>query len=247
MDNILIMIIVGLTGVVGGYLFRMADSRVTSAFMEDRAKDAAAKEEAAREAAPKKLDEHSVLRVTVDPTLKWHLELDEVPLDPDGLTPDQRARLVNVIVQIRPWIDGKVSGPVSAPVVSAPPPAPAPMPMSPYMVQAPSPTPPAAGPAAPAGSLRLDPRRGFRSLLENEVKKPEVFKGPSIVAMIDAVLQKKLEASPFADKHIRLEEGSLGEVIVYVGVQRYSGVEAVPDDAIQSLIKQSIADWNAQN
>jgi len=239
-----IVIIVGGIAAIGGYLFGMADSRVTNAFKESREKNTALKENTPGEQAPARLDEHNVLKVSVDPSLKWHLELDDVKIEPDGLSAEQRARLVNVIVQIRPWIDGKSAAPMAAPP-NIPIPVDGPS-LEERIVQAAAPEAPAAKPAAASGPLRIDFRRGFRSLLENEVKKPEVFKGPSIVAMIDDVLQKKLDRSPFSDKHIRLEEGSVGEVIVYVGVQRYSGVDAVPDEAIKALIKQAIAEWDQQ-
>jgi hypothetical protein len=64
--------------------------------------------------------------------------------------------------------------------------------------------------------------------------------------MIDEVLQKKLENSPLAGKKIRLEEGSVGEVVVFVGTMRYSGIEAVPDENIKAIIKEAIADWDSK-
>jgi hypothetical protein len=87
--------------------------------------------------------------------------------------------------------------------------------------------------------------RGFRTLLESEVKKTDVIlSGPSIVGLIDEVLQKKLENSPLAAKNIRLEEGSVGEVVVFVGAMRYSGIDAVPEGEIKSIIQEAIAEWN---
>jgi hypothetical protein len=248
--SILSIIIVGAIAAIGGYLFGMADSRVTNAFKETREKEAAVKQAIANEkqtvaAAAPRLDDHNVLNVSLDPALKWHLQLDGVPLEPDGLSPEQRARLVNVIVQIRPWIDGKVVGaPVTPPVSPAPAGPPPPIPG--VTVPMPATVAPVTAPAAPAGPPRIDIARGFRSLLENEVKKPEALQARSIIGMIDDVLQRKLAMSPLADRHIRLEEGSVGEVIVYVGVQRYSGVDAVPDEAIKALIKQAIAEWDKQ-
>ncbi len=230
-----LIVLIGVLAAGAGYVFHMLDSRVTTALMESRAKAPDAEEEKPAQ----KLDEHSVLRVTVDPALKWHLELDGVQIEPDGLSAEQRARLVNVIVQIRPWIDGKT--------VASPTPPPIPMaPSLPPAVASNLPSPPAA--SAPVGTqpaaLRLNIGRGFRSLLESDVKKPEPLKVPSIVGMIDEVLQKKLESSPLAGKRIRLEEGEVGEVIVFVGAVRYSGVDAVPDEDIKAIIRAAIADWD---
>lgn len=235
MENIWLIILVGVIAAIAGYVFGMLDSRVTTALKEGREKIVDS------EAAAKKIDEHSVLRVTVDPTLKWHLQLDDVYIEPNGLSAEQRTRLVNVLVQIRPWIDGKTA---PAPMPDAPAAASMPIPAS---IQ-PSPLPSSAlvgtQPAAASGAPRIDFARGFRSLLENDVKKPEPLKGPSIVGMIDEVLQKKLEGSPLAGKKIRLEEGSVGEVVVYVGAIRYSGIDAVPDEDIKAMIKVAIAEWD---
>lgn len=233
-----LLVLIGAIAGIAGYGFGMLDSRVTKALKDGREKAAEAEEP-----APAKLDEHSVLKVTLDPALKWHLELDGNRIEPDGLTPEQRTRLVNVLVQVRPWVDGKmaaapaanmpVAAPVPAPVASAPASG-IPMPAS------------AASATQPADTTatRLDLGRGIRTLFEKDFKKPEVLKGPSIVALIDEVLQKKLLASPLADRRIRLEEGSLGEVIVFVGQTRYSGVDAVPDESIKAIIREAIADWD---
>jgi hypothetical protein len=235
MENIWPIILVGVIAAIAGYVFGMIDSRVTTVLKEGREKIVESEAEAAQ-----KLDEHNVLKVTVDPALKWHLELDGIGIEPDGLTAEQRTRLVNVLVQIRPWIDGKtVSAP--APITSAPPAsisAP-PQPAS----SAPIVPPPIAGVPA-TGNPRLDFGRGFRSLLDSDIRKPEPPKGTSIVSMIDEVLQRKLENSPLAGKKIRLEEGSIGEVIVFVGIIRYSGIDAVPDEDIKAIIRAAIAEWD---
>jgi hypothetical protein len=237
--NPLLFFIIIIVAVGGGYVFRMLDSRVTTALKEGLEK--APDDEESKPA--QKLDEHGVLRVTVDSALRWHLELDGVHLQPDGLTAEQRARLVNVIVQIRPWIDGKTVAalaPATAPLVA---PAAGSNLSSSLAVSS---AVPSAQPAVPAASTapRLDIGRGFRSMLENDLTKPEVVKPPSIVSMIDVVLQKKLESSPLVGKRIRLEEGSLGEVVVYVGAVHYSGVDAVPDEDIKSIIRAAIAEWD---
>jgi hypothetical protein len=168
MENIWPVIIVGVIAAIAGYVFGMIDSRVTTALKEGREKIVQSET-----AAAEKPDEHSVLRVTIDPSLKWHLQLDGIHIEPDGLTAEQRARLVNVLVQIRPWIDGKI---VAAPVPSTSVvPASAPLPLTPQS------SPVGAQPveAASTSAPRLDFGRGFRTLLENDVKKPEPVKAPA--------------------------------------------------------------------
>jgi hypothetical protein len=235
MENIWPIIIVGAVAAIAGYLFGMLDSRVTTVLKEGREKVVAAEEE---KASTLKLDEHDVLKATIDSGLKWHLELDGVRIEPDELTSEQRARLVNVIVQIRPWIDGKT---LAAPVAPPPPPAPTQL-AAPISAPVSIGIQPAATPAP-----RLDIGRGFRSILESDLgKKSDSSKSPSIVGMIDEVLQKKLAVSPLAAKKIRLEEGSVGEVIVYVGAIRYSGIDSIPDEDIKTIIREAIEEWNTK-
>lgn len=180
---------------------------------------------------------HDILKVNIDAALKLHLILDGVELEPDGLVAEQRARLVNVIVQIRPWIDGKIvpSAEPLLPVVASP---------EPKISALSTLSTPQSTPATP--HVRINPLQGFRSLVESEVKKPEPLLQNNIISLIDEVLQKKLESSSLIDKKIRIEAGPTGEVIVYVGSARYIGVDNVPDSAIQRIIQDAIAEWNAK-
>jgi hypothetical protein len=146
---------------------------------------------------------------------------------------------------MRPWIDGKpapaavtVPAPAPAPVVDFQP-APEPPPLKPQTAST-----AAQIPVPPPPPPKVDALRGLRSLLKNEIKTPDQRKSVSIVAMIDDVLQTKIPGTPFSGKGIRLEEGSFGEVIVYVDKNRYPSVDAVPDPEIQALIKSAIADWD---
>jgi hypothetical protein len=210
----------------------LADEKAAVKLAAEQAKAEQAKAEQAKKENIPESNEQTALRVLFDPSMKCFVEVDGQRVPSDGLTPEQRQRLVQVIVQIRPWIDGKVPAPAPSPL---PPPAP-----TRAVVPAPQ----------PAASIsqtapRIDPLRGFRSMLENEVKKKEPIHLLSIVAMIDEILQHKLESSPLASKKIKLEEGSMGEVLVHVGANRYSGIDSVPDPEIQALIKDAIAEFNS--
>jgi len=240
--NPFLLVVIALLVFGAGYVFHMLDSRVTSALKDGREplpKDVVEK------AAPK-IDEHGVLRVTVDPAVRWHLELDGVHLEPDGVSAEQRARLVNVIVQIRPWIDGKTPAAAPSPAVATGPASLVTTDLSPAVAAALPLSMRPVEPTTPPMATKLDFGRGFRSMLEKDLspKKAELPPPTSIVSMIDDVLQQKLVGSPLAAKRIRLEEGSLGEVVVFVGAARYSGVDAVPDDDVKALIRSAIADWD---
>jgi hypothetical protein len=244
------MIVIALVAFGLGYLFRIVDSRFTAAAKKKFEKPAHPVEvvkEVIREVEVFKErgvpGETAVLLASVDQAQKWHLELDGVRLEEvSGMSVEQRQRLISVIVQIRPWIDGKPAAP--APIAA---PAPAPV-VAPTPVQTPPPAPVAAAPAAkPAPAVpappKIDPIRGLQTMVRGEAKSPAAIKSKSIVAMIDEVLQNKLMTSPLFSKGIRLEEGPMGEVNVFVGVERYAGIDAVPDPEVRAIIKAAIADW----
>jgi hypothetical protein len=184
-----------------------------------------------------RLGEHTVLKVSIDQSLKWHLDLDKVQVDEPGtMNEEQRQRLVNIVTQIRPWMSGNTDNnkTINAPIET---------PAAPARQQPPVTTsPPVAQEAASRPAPKIDAMRGLRSLLNNEIKAPPQ-KGTSIVSMIDEVLQAKLLSSPLLSKSIRLEEGLMGEVVVLVGANRYNSMDEVPDPEIRAIIKSAISDW----
>ena len=229
-------IILIVIAVVAGYVFGIIDSRMTNAMLKKKEKteapDSSTNTDSLDTQPANRIDEHTVLKMTIDKALKWHLELDGVLLEnPAEMTIEQRQRAVSVVVQMRPWLEGKTAPPVAIAPVPAPIPDRTPTP--PIKEQTP----------APKDSIKLDAMRGLRSLLNNDIKNPAEKKGLSIVAMIDEVLQAKLLGTHLIGKSIRLEDGPNGEVIFCVGPNRYDSVNDVPDPEIQEIIKQAIADW----
>ncbi len=240
--NIGSAIILIIVAAIAGYVVGIIDSRITKSIKE-KVDQAAEEKKAAEE--PKKVDEHIVLKVSIDPATKWLLDLDGVRVEPAGMTAEQRTRLVNTIIQIRPWIDAKPASALQPPKPAdapAPRPVPAPTP-SPVTAAASSPTSLASSNAPTTPPPRVDFLRGMRSLLQNDIKKTEPPPIISIVAMIDEVLQKKLAGTPLADKKIRLEEGAIGEVVVFIDKERYPGIDSVPDEQIKAIIRAAITEW----
>lgn len=238
--NLTPAIILIIVAAIVGYVLGIVDSRITASLKKKSDENAAASAAAAAQPAAEernRLGEHTVLKVTIDQTLKWHLELDEARQDdPSAVSPEQRQRLINIITQIRPWIDGKTAQ-SNAPVQAAQP-APEPIP-----ARTVSPVVQAQAAASSNTAPKVDVMRGLRSLLTNDVKAPGFGKNSSIVAMIDEVLQAKLLGTSLLSQAIRLEEGAMGEVIVFVGRNSYNGVDAVPDPEIRAIIKSAISDW----
>lgn len=224
---VIILSLAVLIALVAGYAVRMLEEKPQNELP-------AAEAETPKEVLP---EEHVALRVTLDKSLQWHVEVDGTRVLPAEVTPEQRARLVNILVQIRPWVDAK-SAPVSAPApaVAAPP---VPAASSVVSISAI----PTEKKDEDKGKMRLDLGRGFRSLMANDIKVIENTRPPSIVTLIDDFLQKRLAASPLAGQEIHLEEGPRGEVIVFVGKTRYTGVDEVADPQIQAMIRAAIKDW----
>ncbi|MCS6995258.1 MAG: hypothetical protein N2117_08050 [Anaerolineales bacterium] len=228
---VLILAVAILIALAAGYAARLLEEKSQSG-------DApAATEEAEKPILP---EEHIALKVTLDKSLQWHLEVDGARVLPGEVTAEQRARLVNILVQIRPWVEGKGA---AAPAASAPPSPPPPAASTPVAVSISNISPVAPPKEEEKNKMRLSLGRGFRSLMANDVKVIENTRPPSIVTLIDDFLQKRLADSPLAGQDIHLEEGAQGEVIVFVGKTRYASVNEVTDPQIQAMIRAAIKDW----
>lgn len=69
----------------------------------------------------------------------------------------------------------------------------------------------------------------------------------SIVHQIDAILQEMLQDTDLKNKAIRLDESPAHEVIVWIGVTRYEGIESIPDLEVKSLIRRAVDRWERQS
>jgi hypothetical protein len=156
----------------------------------------------------------------------------------EALTPDQRRRLVKLVIDLRPWLD-TAALPEGAPVRPA----------------APAPTlPPAPSPAAAKPPSEVKPVPGPLMSIVGQINdalqpKPAAEAKPApkpiktIVEQINDVLQAKLDKSPYKGQDIVLADGPMGEVIVKIGLYKYNGIDAVPDAEIKAMIRQAVSDW----
>ncbi len=166
--------------------------------------------------------ENSLLNLRLDNNNHLQLEVDGQRADANQLMPQQRKRLIDLMVMMRPWIDA------SAPKPSAPPAKP----------------PPAAPIAAPISQPIQRPAISASvSTPKKETKKEEATGPTTMVGQIDAILQEHLASSPLANRAIRLFEPPEGGVIVMVGLNKYNGVNDVPDPEVQAVIRGAIAEW----
>jgi hypothetical protein len=148
---------------------------------------------------------------------KVWLEMDGTRLeDEKALQPEQRQRLLRMVLDLRPWLESsRASVPTPAATV-------------PQQVVPPS---------AVAASEQPKDKAARKAA------SPAPLLVKSIVEQINDVLQARVLTGPFAGREISLEEGPAGTVIVMVGANRYEGIDAVPDPEIKALIRQAVVEW----
>ena len=144
-----------------------------------------------------------------------------VRLVEESLLLEQRQRLLNLVLELRPWLE--MARPASSDTGTAPQP-----------VRQATPEP---GVAAQPVQTQND-KNAFAG--EANMPAPAFM---SIIEQINKVLQAKLATSVFKDRGIRLTEGSGGIVIIKDGTNSYEGIDTVPDPEVKTLIQQAVADW----
>ncbi|MCL4528152.1 MAG: hypothetical protein M1282_01920 [Chloroflexi bacterium] len=185
---------------------------------------------------PAPIVDSSLLKLSLDESNQPRLDLDGQRVDTSQLTADQRKRLIDLMVTMRPWIEAK---PTAAPQPAA----------RPIAAQTPS----LSTPRSPSGTMQTPPAAASisqpkptpvaaapASKLKDE---PPAAPANSMVAQIDTILQKSLIGTPLAERGIRLIESPQGTVAVYVGLTRYNSVGEVTDPQVQAAIKAAIAEW----
>ncbi|MFO7583368.1 MAG: hypothetical protein R6W69_01465 [Anaerolineales bacterium] len=197
------------------------------------------KKQAKEQASAPQPEKKSALKIAQSQSGEWIVEIDGVPTRPDTISAEQRSRLIGVLTQVRPLVEArpassKSTGPLadSKPAASAPAAPPPVIRTSPLSADAFPPPPP-----------RINPLRGVRNMLANDIKK-ETAPSLSIIGLIDEILQQKLQVSPLAGKSIKMEEGPMGEVLVHVGAVRHSGIDSVPDPILRAIIQEAIEEFN---
>ena len=162
------------------------------------------------------------------------LDLDGGRVDPSSLSPDQRKRLIEMINLMRPWLEGKPAVPAPSPV-SQPAPAMTPTPSTPLTTRQPTPA------AAPASSARISQPTPSVPAVKKEEKAEAV--PTSMVGQINLILQARIANTKFMSQGISLMESPSGGVNVYVGINRYEGIDEVPDEEVKAIIRAAIAEW----
>ena len=167
--------------------------------------------------------------------------MDGQRIDTAHMEPQQRKRLIDLMVLMRPWIE---TGPLapSKPKPAAPAGVAAaaqratvpPFDSKPVTQSVPARgTGPLAGPTGPLSS-------GTGPLANPE---PPPSAPTTMVGQIDTILQTNLASTSLAGRGIRLVESAQGGAMVVVGLTRYPSVGDVPDPEVQAAIRAAIAEW----
>lgn len=175
-----------------------------------------------------------LLKLDLDDQNQPCLAMDGQLVDTSQMSPQQRKRLIDLMVMMRPWIE---SGPVASAQAQA----------------VPAPEPPPAGMTAAAQRATVPPfdsqpvtrTTGPLKLGTGPLTPPEppASTPTTMVGQIDAILQTRLIGTPLATRGVRLVESAQGGAMVVVGLKRYAGVGDVPDPEVQAAIRAAIAEW----
>lgn len=172
------------------------------------------------------------------------------------LTPDQRNRLSKVI---RIWTDwsNKPVEETPAAVAEAPMTQETPVISQEEPIQ-PEPEPFAASSAFLTGTesvVTSEHLSGTRPEVDLGMQEPPIAPEPAleplapivenqtIVDQINTVLQEKLAGTPYERRGLTLQDNLQNGVIVYVGGEKYDGIETVPYPDAQELIQSAVAEW----
>lgn len=237
-------ILIPLLALLAGWAIGFFDSNLRTSKKIKQAEDSA---RAAIQAAEKRLsDEQEKLAsaaetpaVRDDPGLMrvknengtLTLDLDGTRVNTSAITSDQRKRLIEVLGAMRPWLEGKPAAKPAAP--------PAPAPAADIRQAAPTPM-----PAPPPRPVATPPAPVSKPATAAKKKAAEPEPAPtSIVGQINLILQARIADTPLASPGVALIESPSGGVLVYIGLDKYEGVDAVPDGEVKTAIRAAIAEW----
>ncbi len=240
-----------------GYVIGIIDSRLTAKMRQPKPKEPEIQIVEKVVEVERVVEAPSVLSVNFDGN-RPIVKLDGVEIQYYDVSHAQRKRLIDVLTYIRPWIDARVApprppdaaasqapAPAAQPRPAAPAQAPRPAtPLSPPPQRVTTPQPPAASPEPDKPKIEpvsMNVITSARYLMQNRNKEePRLL---TIVEQIDAVLQKRLPLSPYADMEISMKDAPGGGVLVIINGQKYQGVDSVPDPGIRDFIRDCVQRW----
>ncbi len=73
-----------------------------------------------------------------------------------------------------------------------------------------------------------------------------VISNKSIVEQINDILQEKLLTSSLRERGISLTQTISGGMVIYVGLNKYEEIDAIPDQDVVAMIRASVKAWEQQ-
>lgn len=209
-----------------GYIIGLVEAAIKQNIKDKKNAVEAEKEvKESSEKTPAAVREPALLSLQRNPDKHLVLEVEGQTFSKkEDLSHDSRQKVINLLVELRPWVE-------TPPAVR--PEAVETKPEKPHQTEVkPAVTPsPAAGLKIPSPTKVIAPVKPVSS----------------IVSQIDDLLQTRLAASPLASRGIRMVESETGGVLVYIGLEKYEGVDAIPDPEVQAFIRQCVAMWEKQS
>ncbi len=206
--------------IIGLYEGRWKHGKKLKALQEElaAARDKARQEQekaAALREENQALKKHPQFALSLEETSSGiQVSLDGKVLQPQAMTDMQHKRLLSVLAALTPYIKRQQAS-AAPPKLSA------------------------SRPPTLSSARRVTVQPQPAVLAETDDMPP----GLSIVQQIDYILQKKIKGTALASMGIRLSGSMDGGVIVWVGMNRYEGVGAVPDPTVKAVIQEAIAEW----
>jgi hypothetical protein len=201
-----------------GYIIGLVEAAIKQKFKDK--KKAHLEEKEIMELPPSPVKQPNLLNINRNSSNDLVLELNGQTISTkDELTADNRRILINLLVEVRPWLETSV--PTTTPQTETQP-----------------------------ESINIQPQAASPTKPPKSTSSPQstpVASTESIVSQIDSVLQNRLAASSLANQGIRLQESPMGGVHVYVGLDKYEGIDAIPDPEIKAFIRQAIAEWEGRS
>lgn len=221
-------ILAWIAGLIFVYIFGLFEGRGQGYKKRKAEEEQQKREQPALPPATIKVDDLGLLRIKNE-SGSLALDLDGARVEAASLSSDQRKRLIELLNLLRPWLEGKpVSAPAPTPSASLPPkPVSVPAPQAPLTPQTAAASPAPSTPK-PASSSRKDEKNAAST---------------SIVEQINEILQTRIVNTSLATQGVMLLESPTGGVNVYVGINKYEGVDAVPDEEIKTAIRAAISEW----
>jgi len=225
--NPLVAIGIALAVMFFGYFFGLAEGN-SKGYKKRRKEEAEEKKHSPAieplppASPPVPSNELPVLDVSMTPDGELRLKMDGQRMNTSTLDAEQRKRLIAILTQIRPWLE-------------------APRPVQSPQGEASS----LKGASSPKIGIAPAPAADERPTAPPPPEDDDepVSAPNSIVAQIDSVLQARLAGSPLKEKGIRLQESLDGGVLVWVGIDKYEGVDEVPDEEIKAALRAAIKEW----